>query len=141
MSGTNASPPCFDGLEKDQYYSILHNMLQYYTILQETYIEILQSKMESSSSRVVIFQHGQAVLIGRNYHFVPGPKEPFTIPLGFGVIIIKSTILCQWVRGLRHCLCLSSRTICHLHFHWQVACMDTPEMSCIAVHIKIIGIT
>ena len=29
------------GLEKDQYYSILHNMLQYYTILQKTHIEIL----------------------------------------------------------------------------------------------------
>ena len=31
--------------------------------------------------------------------------------------------------------------ICHLYFPWQVvACVDTPEMSYIAVHIKIIGI-
>ena len=42
--------PCFDGLEKGQCYSKLHNYLQYYSILQKTYIEILQSKMESSSS-------------------------------------------------------------------------------------------
>ena len=48
-----------DGLKKDQYYSILYNMLQYYAILQETYIEILQSKMESSSSRVVILSMGR----------------------------------------------------------------------------------
>ena len=33
-------------------------------------------------------EHGQDVSIGRNYHFVPGSKEPFTIHLGFGVIII-----------------------------------------------------
>ena len=58
-SGTNSSPPCFDGLDKGQYYSKLHNMLQYYSILQKTYIEILQSKMESSSSRVVILSIGR----------------------------------------------------------------------------------
>ena len=33
-------------------------------------------------------EHGQDVSIGWNYHFVPGPKEPFTIHFGFGVIII-----------------------------------------------------
>ena len=27
MSGTNASPPCFDGLKKDEYYLIFYNML------------------------------------------------------------------------------------------------------------------
>ena len=60
MSGTNASPPCFDGLKKDDYYLILHNMLQYYSIMiLQTYIEILQSKMESSSSRVVILSMGR----------------------------------------------------------------------------------
>ena len=60
MSGTNASPPCFDGLKKGDYYLILHNMLQYYSItILQTYIEILQSKMESSSSRVVILSMGR----------------------------------------------------------------------------------
>ena len=58
-----SSPPCFDGLKKDEYYLILHNMLQYYTILQ-TYTEILQSKMESSSSRVVILSKGT---LGRTF--------------------------------------------------------------------------
>ena len=66
MSWTKTSPPCFDGLEKDQYYSIVHNMLQYYSILQKTYIEILQSKMESRSSRVMILSIGQDVSIGQN---------------------------------------------------------------------------
>ena len=33
-------------------------------------------------------EHGQDVSIGRNYYSLPGPKEPFTIHLGFGVIII-----------------------------------------------------
>ena len=46
------------GLEKGKYYSKLHSILQYYSILQETYIEILQSKIDSSSSRVVILSMG-----------------------------------------------------------------------------------
>ena len=33
-------------------------------------------------------EHGQDVSIGWNQHFVPGPKEPFTIHLAFGVIKI-----------------------------------------------------
>ena len=33
-------------------------------------------------------EHRQDVSIGRNRHFVPGPKDPFTIHLGFGLIII-----------------------------------------------------
>ena len=59
MSGINSSPPCFDGLEKDQYYLIFYSKLQYYSILQKTYIAILQSKMESRSSRVVILSMGR----------------------------------------------------------------------------------
>ena len=66
MSGTKASPPCFDGLEKDQYYLILRNILQYYAMLQKTYIAILQSKIESSSSTSGDIEHRQDVSIGRN---------------------------------------------------------------------------
>ena len=80
-----------DGLKKDEYYLIFHNMLQYYSILHKNLhrgiTSVHDGMMKSSSSRVVIFQHGQDVSIGRNYHFIPSPKEPFTIHLGFRVII------------------------------------------------------
>ena len=88
MSGIKDSPPCFDGLEKGQYYSKLPNMLQYNPILQKN----LHGDMIVVQDEVQLFQsgdieHGQDVSIGRNYHLVPGPKEPFTIHLGFRVII------------------------------------------------------
>ena len=92
MSATTASPPCFVGLEKDQYYLILcnicYNSTQYYRKLTLPYYSprwnpALPVKFQSGN-----IEPGQDVSIGRNYHLVPGPKEPFTKHLGLGVIII-----------------------------------------------------
>ena len=71
--------------------AILLKIAQYVTIL----LNIAESLHRDITvpDGIQLFQigdieHGQDVLIGRNYPFVPGPKEPFTIYLGFGVIKI-----------------------------------------------------
>ena len=95
MSETNTSPPCFWSAGKRP---ILPNIAQYVTIL--LYItETLHSNITVQDG-IQLFQsgdieHGQDVSIGRNYHFVSGSKEPFTIHLGFGAIKMKRTILCR----------------------------------------------
>ena len=81
----------------------LLNIAQYVTILlnitENLHTDItVQDEIQLFQS--VDIEHRQDVSIGRNHHFIPGPKEPFTIHLGFGVTIIRSSILCKWVRGL-----------------------------------------
>ena len=98
ISGTNASPPCFDELWNRQSYSILHNITQYYSKVN-LHIDV-QDEIQLFHCRDI--EHRKDIWIGWNRPFVPGPKEPIAIHLSFGVIIILSTSHRQWVRGLHN---------------------------------------